>query len=189
MDTLSHGLWGGMIFGWRRRFGLAFLFGVSPDLFSFGLWMFVRVVQRGFTCGKPSLAVLPQWLDAAYSLTHSLVIAGLVFAVLWWKKRDLAVPFSAWIVHILTDIPTHSRAFFPTPFLYPLSDYTFDGFSWGQWWFMLLNYSCLLVLAILWVWSRNARRVHSAYRINLKSYEGPSGGEEPLPGSFSKRST
>ncbi|MFH1068764.1 MAG: hypothetical protein V1794_04005 [Candidatus Glassbacteria bacterium] len=158
MDTLAHGLWGGMIAGWKKRFGLAFLFGMAPDLLSFGLWMAIRWMHGQFQRGRPDVHFLPDWLHTAYNFTHSLFIIGALWALLWWWNREIAVPFSAWIIHILCDIPTHSRSFFPTPFLFPLSDYTVDGISWGQTWFMILNYSCLLALSLAWAYGRHRRR-------------------------------
>jgi uncharacterized SAM-binding protein YcdF (DUF218 family) len=44
------------------------------------------------------------------------------------------------------DIPTHTSDFFPTHFLYPLSNVHVNGMSWGSPWFMLLNYSGLLII-------------------------------------------
>ena len=39
MDIVSHGLWGAIAFGRKSRssFWLAFLIGLAPDLFSFGI--------------------------------------------------------------------------------------------------------------------------------------------------------
>ncbi len=39
MDILSHGLWGAIAFGRKSRanFWLAFVIGLAPDLFSFGI--------------------------------------------------------------------------------------------------------------------------------------------------------
>jgi hypothetical protein len=62
-----------------------------------------------------------------------------------------------WALHILIDIPTHSLRFFATPFLWPLSDYRFNGISWGNRWFMLANYTALaIVYILLWRTSRRA---------------------------------
>lgn len=184
MDVLAHGLWGGMLAGWRKRFGLAFFFGVCPDVFSFGLWAAVRAAHGSFQRGRPPLDSLPGWIDIAYSVTHSLIIAVAVWAVLWWLNRELAVPFSAWIIHILLDIPTHSHSFFPTPFLYPLSDFTVDGISWGRSWFMILNYSALLILAVFWIMARHRRRAKSSLRVQVQSPATPACPE----GSSSSRS-
>ncbi len=38
---------------------------------------------------------------------------------------------------------------YPTLFLWPLSDWYYDGNSWGTLWFMIANYSCLLIVFIL----------------------------------------
>jgi hypothetical protein len=41
MDIVSHGLWGSIAFGRKSRssFWLAFMIGMAPDIFSFGiLW-------------------------------------------------------------------------------------------------------------------------------------------------------
>lgn len=158
MDTLAHGLWGGLTAGWKKRFGLAFLFGIAPDLCSFGALGAIRFVQGTFEPGKPSIHTLPDWLYVAYNFSHSLIVIGALWLLLWFTYRRVAVPFLAWPLHILCDIPTHSQAFFPTPFLFPLSSYTFDGFSWGQRWFMITNYTGLLILALAWVVYRHRRR-------------------------------
>ena len=178
MDTLAHGLWGGMLFGWRRRFGLAFLFGLCPDLFSFGLWIVIRMARGQWQHGRPDAYMLPEWLHTAYNFTHSLIIIGAVWALLWWCWKELALPFSAWPLHILCDIPTHSQDFFPTPFLYPLSSFTIDGISWGRWWFMLLNYTGLLILALFWVRAREGRRNKASYSIEVATGSGSTQAEQ-----------
>ena len=161
MDTLAHGLWGGLTAGWKKKFWLAFLFGIAPDMCSFGLWMVIRILQGNFVPGKPSLESLPDWLFVAYNFSHSLIIIGALWFVLWFTARNVAIPFLAWPLHIVLDIPTHSKAFFPTPFLFPMSDYTFDGIRWDQSWFMILNYGALFVVAFLWVFFRRRRKVES----------------------------
>lgn len=60
-----------------------------------------------------------------------------------------------WVLHIIIDIPTHTKAFFATPFLWPLSNFKIDGISWGTLWFMLINYSALVLVYLLIVWKRN----------------------------------
>ena len=91
MDTLAHGLWGGMIGGWKKRFGLAFMFGVAPDILSFGALILLRVIQGRFQPGKPELSTIPEWVHISYNFTHSLIIIGGVWGILWWFKRDLAL--------------------------------------------------------------------------------------------------
>jgi len=75
---------------------------------------------------------------------------------------------SGWFVHIVTDIPTHTRDFYPTLFLWPLSDWCYDGSSWGTMRFMLFNYTFLLMFFMLF-WLRS---LISPRKILLKSKEG-----------------
>ena len=56
---------------------------------------------------------------------------------------------TGWFIHVLMDIPTHSGMLYPTLFLWPLSDWYYDGNSWGTLWFMIANYSCLLIVFML----------------------------------------
>jgi hypothetical protein len=53
----------------------------------------------------------------------------------------------------LLDIPSHSRAFFPTPFLWPLSKVTFDGVDWTTPRVMVANYVALAIVYALLVLS------------------------------------
>ena len=56
---------------------------------------------------------------------------------------------TGWMLHSMIDIPTHTRRLYPTPFLWPLSDFTIDGISWGRPWFLALNYSALVIVFLL----------------------------------------
>lgn len=73
----------------------------------------------------------------------------------WWA-------LGAWGLHILTDIPTHRRAFFPTPFLWPFSNYTVDAISWANPWFFFANLVALavvyVVLGLYWIRRRRFAR-------------------------------
>ena len=63
-----------------------------------------------------------------------------------------------WALHILIDILTH-KAIFAVHFLWPLSDYGFNGIRWENRWFMALNYAALLA-AFTWLWV-HTRKAHS----------------------------
>lgn len=70
--------------------------------------------------------------------------------------RALSVPAAvAWGLHILLDVPTHGRSFYPTPFLWPLSDWTVDGFAWTSSWVWVLYYGAL---ALVWSWLLRERK-------------------------------
>lgn len=80
MDILSHGLYGGVAFGRRTRrdYWIAFLFGVGPDILSFGIFFlstFLGFSESHF--GKmepPDPTVIPAYVHNLYNITHSLVI-------------------------------------------------------------------------------------------------------------------
>ena len=55
----------------------------------------------------------------------------------------------AWGLHLVMDIFTHSDAFFPTPFLWPLSNAHFDGLPWVN---PLIYIPNVLLLAVLYAW-------------------------------------
>ena len=150
MDIFAHGLWTYAIFNKKKYVWMATLFGVLPDLLSFGILFVFGLFTGTLPHGKPALSSLPNWLFSAYNMTHSLIVFAVVFAFVFLITKKWFWPMLGWPIHILIDIPTHSTMFFPTPFLWPLADYRFNGISWGTPWFMLLNYSSILVV-YLWI--------------------------------------
>jgi len=154
MDTLSHTLWGGGLFGFRGRPKTALLFGALPDLAAFGPWLTYRLATGRFEPGKPDLSIIPDLVFGTYDVTHSLLVAGLAVALAFRLRPALAFPMLAWPFHILMDIPTHTREFFPTPFLWPVSDFTVAGIPWATPWIWLPN---LAGLALLLGWRLRRR--------------------------------
>lgn len=151
MDTLAHGLWGGVAFypQGARKFAAAFALGMAPDLLSFGLfhvsnpgWLTLRFA--GKVSGPPPVSILPEFVFHAYNLTHSLLVWVVLFALLWAMRKHPPWVFLAWGLHIVSDIPTHNSAYFLTPYLWPLPTPLVEGISWATPWFMLLNYGALL---------------------------------------------
>jgi hypothetical protein len=69
--------------------------------------------------------------------------------LLWVIFKKPILEFMAWGLHILVDIPTHSSAFFPTPFLWPLSDFMVDGVGWSSPWIFFPN---LILLVVFYLW-------------------------------------
>lgn len=184
MDIFAHGMWAGAASvaanrRWRRRIRLhwAALWGVFPDLVAFtpsfllGLWGAATgrapITNRFFFLRHGMTDALPGFLrpEALYHFSHSLVFFGLVFGVAWWLRRLPALAMLGWPLHILMDIPTHRAGRYGTPFLWPLTDYRFDGISWGQRWFMVLNWSLIAAAClslVLWGWAARRRRAREA---------------------------
>ena len=150
MDTLAHGLWGGAGFyvSGRKKFAVAFLLGMAPDLLSFGVyfaahpvWLAERLL--GGASGPPPLSTLPPYLFAAYNLTHSLILWALLFGLFGMALRRPPWVWLAWGLHIVCDIPTHNMRFFPTPYLWPFRTPFVNGISWATPGFMAANYAAL----------------------------------------------
>ena len=162
MDIVSHGLWGAITFGRKSRssFGLAFVIGLAPDLFSFGiLWAAAALgfsEKPDFSHGTPPESTIPLYVHHLYNVTHSFVLFLLVFVLIRIVFKRPLWELAAWGLHVLVDIPTHSFTFFPTPFLWPLSDWKFDGWQWMTPTILVPNY-VLLSLLYAWYLSRPCR--------------------------------
>jgi len=166
MDVVAHGLWGGALFypRGRRQFLAAGLLGMAPDLLSFGVfhvthpgWFTERLL--GNISGPPALASLPPYVFHAYNLTHSLIVWAAAFLLLWAAISHPPWLLTAWLLHILCDIPTHVLGYFPTPFLWPLATPFVDGVAWATPWLMAANYTVILIVYgwLFWQFRRTGR--------------------------------
>lgn len=169
MDIFAHGLWAGAAAkGLNKREGrprvnvwAMALWGVFPDLLAFTLpFIFIMwgLVFGGldfsqFSSHHPPLAE-PAGSTAAsifgmtsvlYTFGHSAVVFVVVFFATWAFFKRPRLEMLGWLIHILLDVPTHTYAFYPTPVFWPLWGWEFNGFSWGVPWFMVLNYSLILL--------------------------------------------
>lgn len=173
MDLFAHGLWGGIIAKAANKHKITknpvklrwFIFwSVAPDIFGFAIlfaWLFGSLLFVGDFTFKDlphpdAMEPMPQdtlfifrLTNFLYNLSHSLFVFFVAFAIASFKKKHTAWVMSGWLMHILIDIPTHSYKFYPTPFLWPLSNWKLDGWSWANPWFMFFNYTTILVVYIL----------------------------------------
>ena len=175
MDIFAHGLWSGAAakalnnkteksgIGKKLSMWQTVFWGVMPDLFAFTI-PFIAIIW-GLMLGTVNLSDLHRvdtgeppptdtlWFlnlaNSLYNISHSLIVFSLVFILVWILMKKPYLEFGAWVLHILIDIPTHSYKFFPTPFLWPVSSFKFNGFSWADSWFMMLNYSAIIVVYLL----------------------------------------
>jgi len=159
MDIVSHGLWTHVAFRAARQTKkailIALLFGVAPDLVSFGSDFVLELTGIGKLLGIPTLfnhwrngiGAIPHYVYVVYDVSHSLLIFLAAFFAFWLlRKRAFFWPMASWGLHILIDIPSHSRQFFATPFLWPISDYRVNGINWGTPAFFFANWVVLLAL-------------------------------------------
>lgn len=155
MDVISHGLWGGIAFGRKNRksYWLAFFIGVAPDLFSFGVLFLARLL--GFYGnihwgGAPDADMIPGFVSHLYNISHSLIVFVIVFLLFRIFFKRWILEMLAWPFHIAVDIFSHSYQFYPTPFLWPISDYKVDAVSWGDPRIFFPNVALLAILYAAW---------------------------------------
>jgi len=166
MDVFSHALWGGVALGRKRRsdFLYAAGFSVLPDLLGEGVMFSLAALglegMPTWEHGHPNISDFPAYAQSFYNASHSLLVFALIFSSVWLARRKAFLPLAAWGIHILIDIPTHSAALFPTPFLWPLSDFTVDGVGWRSPMVMLPNFALLAGLYCFWLYRlrRRAKR-------------------------------
>lgn len=156
MDIVSHGLWGGVAFGRKNKksFWTAFAFGLAPDLLAFGpffvsVFLGLAKLPRFNDAEPPAPGAIPSYVSHIYDATHSLIIFLAVFLLIWFILKKPVWEMSAWGLHILMDIPTHSHSFFPTPFLWPLSGFEVNGIPWSH---PIIFIPDIVLLAILYAW-------------------------------------
>lgn len=167
MDILAHTLWANA--GARgantiaekknKKFkispGWTGFFGVAPDFFAFTIPFIIGIYNLlfnpAFEGGFGGHHIEVNGFDLAaylYQFSHSIVIFAMVFVLVWVISKRPRYELLGWLLHILIDIPSHSVEFYPTPFLFPISEYRFPyGISWANLWYMIINYS---LLAIVW---------------------------------------
>ena len=134
-------------------------FGVFPDIFAFTpVWLYIFYVfftGKGFRFSNPEdnggHIPLDSLTHHLYNFSHSLIVWAVVFGITWLILRRMPWVLLGWALHIGIDIFSHSTKFFPTPFLWPVSNFHVNGYSWGTPIFMTINYGVLLILYIFLV--------------------------------------
>jgi hypothetical protein len=157
MDIFAHFLWSYILFHRTKVVGRAVLFGILPDILSWGVYSAHRILNGG-AFGRPDMAAIPGWAFTLYGLTHSLIIFGLVCLVLWLTIKRIPIYLYAWLLHIAVDIPTHTKDFLPTPFLWPLSSFAFPGIRWSHPYFMIANYAAIILCLGYIFWKQFGRQ-------------------------------
>jgi len=159
MDYFAHGFWSYIFFHYLKRPYLAVLFGLLPDTLSWGIYLFYNLFNGGLKFNQPDLHVIPDWVFTLYGISHSLFLAGIIILIIYLIMRKVPPYIYAWPIAILMDIPTHSREFLPTPFLWPLSNWYFPGFSWGNYTFMIIDYVLIISLLIYISFKKNKDKI------------------------------
>ena len=162
MDFVSHALWGGIAFGRRTRKAFLTAVGISllPDVLTEGLFAVLSLLNiggmPGWDHGHPDITAYPLWAQIFYNFAHSFIVFTLSFFLIWAFVGKPVWVAGAWGLHILIDIPTHSMELFPTPFLWPLSNFKIDGVGWHN--PMVFGANALLLLGAYSLWLRRRKR-------------------------------
>ncbi len=151
MDVFAHALWTYLFFNNQEWVWIGVLVSFLIDAITFVPIMIAMWIRGDKMRGPPTLkgTFAKRWAKL-YNATHSLIVLAAVGLIIYVITGSLWGPLLAWLVHIIMDIPTHSKEFFPTPIFWPISSWTFPGFSWAQPWFMALNYGAL-ILGFVWL--------------------------------------
>lgn len=170
MDIFSHGLWAGAagkavnkkttgpLNFWRMVW-----WGIFPDLLGFTpvfVWLFWNLIFNGLNLADlPGPEKIEPWpgdtlpifrlTSTLYAIGHSAIIFLVVFGIVFLVFKKPVWEMGGWLFHILLDIPTHSYKFYATPFLWPLSNFKFDGFPWTSLWFLIPNYLFIILVYFL----------------------------------------
>ena len=169
MDILAHMIWTN--YGSRPinkklkeknkkpvNVGWAMFWSTFPDILAFGIpagiAFFVSVFSGNFSIFNflsehNIFGQFVSWSPVLYSIGHSLVIWFLVFGLVWLIRGKFVPVLFGWLFHIVIDIFSHSIQQYPTPFLFPLSNYHFPyGVYWRNPSFIIVNYSLILIVGI-----------------------------------------
>lgn len=169
MDIFSHLLWGNLEYRLipqtkhdnKLIYGGIF-FSIFPDLIAFTYpfcWLiWHRFIQRDLKHWPGSPAEYEALPCAAltyklYRVSHSLVVWLVVFCLVWKWIGFFPWVLLGWATHILIDIPTHTKGFFATPFLWPISKFTINGYAWDNRDFMAFNIMVIIMAYLVFIYA------------------------------------
>ena len=165
MDIVSHSLWGGITLGRKKGsdFIYALIISVLPDVLAegimFGLIYLGVKNMPGIEHGHPDITEFPLYAQNFYNATHNLIIFITSFVIIWAIRRKPYMLLLVWALHIIIDIPTHSLELFPTPFLWPISDFKINGIPWDNSIILIPNIALLIILYAFWIFQRKKHKI------------------------------
>jgi hypothetical protein len=131
MDPLTHFLITRKVISREARVLLAGLAPDAPFYLTYPIWL----VKRGQFIGALLTNDWPpalRWMQTLHHLFHSLPVLFTVAGAMRLRTGRWPLEALAWGLHILVDLPTHSRRNWAPQFLWPLSTVTVDGISWPE---------------------------------------------------------
>ena len=116
MDPLTHLLITRKSVGIERKVLAA---GLAPDIpfySTYPAWL-IRQGKVAEAFGRNEWPKAPQWIQTWHHISHSLLILLVLTVVIRFAKGYWPLWGKAWGLHILVDIPTHSRQNWAPQFL------------------------------------------------------------------------
>lgn len=178
MDILAHGLWAGIGVAaaarrWpisRRTAAATVALAMAPDLAHLvpliaialttrGGWATLAAYSAALPGTEPAMPPLVALLTHhLHCILHSAVIAAVITLAVWVFTHSLWLPLLGWWSHIVIDVFTHSKDFYPAPIFYPFTQWGFDGLAWNTPWFLVANHAVIALLIAWLLWRRYRRR-------------------------------
>lgn len=103
----------------------------APFYLTYPLWLIGRG-EMGAALKENEWPEAPRWMYTLHHVFHSLPVLLIIIVLVRLARKRWPGEALAWGLHILVDIPTHSRDQWAPQFLWPLSDVTVDGISWTE---------------------------------------------------------
>ena len=144
----------------------AAMWGIAPDIFAFAPIFISAALVFLLGTGDTTVFQIPHPSDMEptsknelfifkltrilYNLSHSAIIFAVIFALVYIAFRRVRLEMLGWLFHIVIDIPTHSYKFYPTPVLWPINGWEFNGVSWSTPWFMAVNISAIILVSLFY---------------------------------------
>ncbi|MCP4420866.1 MAG: hypothetical protein GY805_30010 [Chloroflexi bacterium] len=133
MEPITHIWLTRQLIGKERKLILSGILPDAPFYTTYPAWVIKNGMLR-HAIESNEWPEPPVWMEMCHHAFHSLplLMAGGVAARLIlgrWPGKLMA----AWGLHILVDIPTHSRRQWGPRFLWPFSNFAVDGISWAEW--------------------------------------------------------
>ena len=131
MDPLTHAIVTAAIVGRTRQVLWASVGADIPWYLLYPCWLVSRKRVKG-ALRSGNWPMPPSWIRQIHYGTHSLLTVGLVVGIAWALGRHRGDWASAWLLHILMDVPSHSRRRMAPRLFWPFSRWAYDGVSWAD---------------------------------------------------------
>jgi len=132
MDPITHLLVTRTLIGSEPTVIIAGLAPDAPFYVTYPAWV-IRTGQLRHALRTNDWPAPPTWMATVHHLAHRfLVVAVYAVVVRVLRRQWPAAESKAWALHILIDLPMHSRRRWAPQFLWPVSTVTIDGVSWAE---------------------------------------------------------